>query len=152
MTAANLLRLITDAIRPAIEASNGSVQISGTPESTMNLLRNKPSRWRAIVQWNGEAASTQHSSAQSLTFLVLVQRHVGFKHGDHADETVTLELLDIATQAVRGIMTDLPDVDTTELHRPALKYWISDDDFPHQQAAAQFTIGYCPDRCAQLKL
>lgn len=157
MTSARLLLALEGYLKPIIEANNGVFELSGTPESTLAMLRTGPQKWRCILQWLRED-QIGTSSAMVMRFLVIVQqaKSLAAQAGadisrDRSGDPAILSRLTDVCDALRACKLQSNQIDPRDIN-PHSKYWLTDESFPSRQMAAEFSIAFGADALPDAKV
>ena len=143
MTSAQILTAIAAHLTTLVTPLDGSVELSGTPQSTLDLLKSAPTRWRCIVQWQRETQLSR-GSAMRMRFLVIIQQPKGLSLATPAKanvDTALLTRLDQVIDMVRSMKFVRHDIDGSDLN-PKETAFLVDPEFPSRQAYAAFELGY----------
>lgn len=142
-----ILKAIRDALRVDLAALAMDVIFSRTPKATMALLKLGPQRSRVILQWRGERPIGTMGNAQEMEFIAIVQAPKGLAAANDDAELDTIDKLNAVVDAIRAMQFQTNAVMQEPLE-PKDKGWIEADEFPGEQAFAEFRIAYGPGKVA----
>ena len=147
MTADRILIALGGYLKPLAEADGGTLELSGTPQNTLELLRTGPARWRVILQWQ-RMDQVSKASALSMRFLVIVQQSkgLGVQPGrdvqtDRAGDPALLTRLHQVIDWVRAVKFQSSAIDSADMN-PQAAYFLRDPESPTNQAAAEFVVPF----------
>jgi len=149
VTSSRILNALASYLRPLVEQQAGSFELSGEPQSTLDLLRGAPGTWRCILQWQREDRISTHSAAMRMTFLVIVQHNAGLPHATRADvagsragDPALLHRMEQVIAWVRACELKSPAIDTQLPINPQAIGYLAAEEFPGRQVYAEFPIVY----------
>ena len=147
MTADRILVALGNHLQNLATAEGGTVDLSGTPASTLEMLRQGPARWRIIIQWLRMDQISQ-ASAFAMRFLVIVQQGKGLHlqpgrdvQTDRQGDPALLTRLHQVIDWVRAVRFESASIDSNDMN-PKAAYFLVDPDNPSRQAAAEFVCNF----------
>lgn len=158
MTPALLLRVIEDALTPAVTAAGGRLHVASDPDHVVELLTaGTPTGWRAILAYAGETAAKDIDAPGirelQLTLTIQAARGLTLKPGAATHRPTAAgrdSLLDLASQGDRWFAgftgTTYGDVDS-RFHFVS-RQWLEIEGHALRQLLTTYSIRIAADRPA----
>lgn len=143
MNISTLLLAVETALKPIVEALNGSVEMCVTPVDVLEKLKVSPEKWRCLVSWDGGDNFNPFGSADKTRIQVVIQaaRGLAFDPGQailrgNEVSSALLDKIEAVQGAVRSFrfysneeLTEFnTQVDNTKGFVPVSSGWIAGAD------------------------